>query len=361
MRLAVVCLVACGGDGDPREADFVAAIPDAESLKLVIEDDQPAMPAVVGQASELRSRAITAMAALNGLVTATDQRIRGVLRDSAAVGITLDGLACRRFEADASGIHWQIPVCRVDADSRVYTWEVLGRPVTSNNDLEYRLVFAGQATLLGDGERSGTAGWNLDALGQLTGADVAGAAGLGFRVVGNARQIVLALDAARAPGATAQTGMFRYVQIGGRGGSFSFVGPADVIANDAGNPVLGQDAVAELARVAVAWKFTEGARLHAIACGGTAAADGDAFPCVQIAQCWTPTGPNAVTFEELAPSATDPSSVPAWPTPACTDPSPGSVDQPVSEADETVPADDADTGAPSVDEPGAIPEETEEG
>jgi hypothetical protein len=205
----------------------------------------------------------------------------------------------------------------------------------------------------------------LDNLSALTqNENVGGRVGIGFRVAGRARQFTMALDGAYGPLSDPEdgghTGVYRFRQVMGVGGSFSHVGQGEFVRrNNEDELVLGVDGLIERGRAAITWRRGLGARSHAIVCGGTVADDDDNRDCARVVQCWSTENSSDTTYELIeqidgAPSAPD------WDEVACPE-GPTSVDSVPAEADEEVPADDADTGAPAAEEPAADPLEDEEG
>jgi hypothetical protein len=193
-------------------------------------------------------------------------------------------------------------------------------------------------------------GYNFDNLATLTGAAVSGQMGLGYRVAGGVRQLVMALDGVSGPESDqVWSGVFRYTQISGDGGEFSFVTQADLVApGAAGGFERGTDGIQETARISVAWQREQGARTVGLMCGGTTG-EGE---CMRLVQCWSGSDA-AVAYEEVG---RDDGSDIAWEETSCADPP--IEPEPVSDSVLTVPNTDSDTGAPA-DEPTPMPEEGE--
>jgi hypothetical protein len=249
------------------------------------------------------------------------------------------------WEAPAEGVSWQLVSCLVDARRDRYGFVLRGRPVGSTDEAAWRVVFAGEGVRLPDfgGARrgAGRVGYNFDHLAELTGDDVGGQIGIGYRIAGRARQLVLGLRDVHGEGdSSATTALFRFNHVLGRGGRFAFLAGGDWLMRDENDALVeGQDGIDELARIAMAWNDEGAARTLAIVCGGSVGEG----TCVYVAQCWTAAG-------EATHGAVQ-GDGPVWNETEC----PAvQVDPP--EEEELGDAED-EAGAPIVDEPPPSPEE----
>jgi hypothetical protein len=316
----------------------------------------------MGEPSEFRAQLSDVFEELNDLLGYSHDQIRDVFGDTEPETITVGNLGCRVYEADGELNHWKAEICRLDGVLREYSWEVVGRPLASTSDDDYLPVFAGRAIILGDNLRRGKLGWHLDNLSTLRDDDsIGGRVGIGFRVFGRARQFTMSLDAAYGPSSNPEdgghSGIYRYRQVRGEGGSFSHVGEGEFVRrNNDDELVLGVDGLIERGRAAITWRRGVGARSHAIVCGGTVADDDDNRDCARVVQCWSTA--NAETTFELIEQIDGTPSAPDWDEVACPE-GPTSVDEVPAESDEDVPADDAETNAPAADEPATDPLEAE--
>lgn len=337
---------ACGGADETESSDpWAAAIPTAQMLSLSADGSGDASQQALGaDANDLAAHARSVMARLDDLRNGTHQAIERLVTATVPTEVSRGATTCKVWETDAQNLHWQLISCLNDRRTDRYAFVLRGRPASSTADGDYLPVFAGAGRSLEryDGQRrgAGMVGYNFDNVATLTGADVSGRLGIGYRAAGRARQLVLGLDAVTGPQATeAVTGLYRFEQILGVGGRFVFATHDDFLTRDGNDELIsGEDGVAELGRVAMAWNPAGAARTLAIACGGTVGEG----TCVHVAQCWTASGENTHSDVSTGEAVT-------WNESAC----PG-VEVGAPEGDEAPPASGGDAGAPQVGEPGPI-------
>ncbi|WP_373046287.1 hypothetical protein [Vulgatibacter sp.] len=347
--LLLVGAAACGADAsdDVLAADpFTAAIPGEQMLALAAAEDGSVTQGLGADANDVASLGRATMRRLDDLRGDTHAAIRRLVAGATPTEITRGNLTCRVWEADATQLHWQLVSCRVDARRDRYGFVLRGRPLASTAEADDLPVFAGEGARLPDfdGARrgAGRVGYNFDHLATLTGVDAGGQLGLGYRVAGRARQLLLGLRDVHGPDATeATTALFRFGQVLGVGGRFVFLAGDDFLTRDAGDELVqGQDGIDELARVAMAWNAAGAARTLATACGGTVG-EGS---CVHVAQCWTAGGD--ATHAEVSVDA------PVWNETAC----PALTVEEVP-GDEAPGSENDESGAPVIEEPAPSDEE----
>lgn len=294
LLLATLALAgACGAAEEEGPDDpWAAAIPSADMLALESTGGEDATDLPDGTANEAAALARDVMEGLDRLRRDTHDALARLVAAVRPTEIRRGGTTCRVWEADDGSVRWQLVSCLVDARRDRYGWLLRGRPSGSTGEADYLPVFAGEGVALpawnGARRGAGRAGYNFDHLAQLTGVDAGGQLGIGYRVAGDTRRLVLGLRDLHGPGATeAQTALFHFLHVAGTGGRFVFAAGGDFVTRDADDHlVAGQDGIEELGRVALAWRSTGEARTLATVCGGTVGEGA----CVWVSQCWTAAG-----------------------------------------------------------------------
>lgn len=347
-RLLLTCILgigtaACGaeiGADVLAQDDYTAAIPSEQMLALTTEANASAEAQAGADANGVAAMGRDVMQGIDQLRADTHASLRALVASTTPTEITRGDATCKVWAQTGDGVNWQLVSCRVDARADRYAFVLRGRAESSTSESDFLPVFAGEGRRLPDfaGERrgAGRVGYNFDHLSVLTGVEAGGQLGLGYRAAGRVRQLVLGLRDVHGPDdEESTTALFRYDHRVGVGGRFAFVTGADFIARDTLNELVsGEDGVAELARVAMAWNEGGEARTLVTACGGTLGQG----VCVRIAQCWSADG--ATTYGEVALNE------PTWSEAACP-----AVDFGDAAADDQVPASEDEAGAPVVDEP----------
>lgn len=370
--IGVMCSVAllafAPGCGEEEEATpegaasgdaYASAIPSGEMLSLTTDGDVTAQgltleQGVEGEASPIHAESQRVRDALDRLRAATSARIDEVVAGGVAEEVTIGRLSCKKWEKEGERAHWRLQVCQVDARAERFSFVLQGRALDAGED-GYMPVFAGQGVRLPevDGRRRGVGqlGYNFDNYATLTGESFSGKLGIGYRAAGRVRQLHLGLKDVQGPGMEeAHTGRFAFRHLLGKGGSFRFAAPLDLVALDGeGAPTRGADGTDERVRAGVVWTREGRARSAASICGGTLGER-----CVHAASCWERTG--VVSFEEESGELV----TPTWDEAACPAPAelPEEITEPPSEEETGLPAGtEGETGAPMMDEPAASAQE----
>jgi len=357
----VLALGIAGCDQGAGEDDlYLGGVPDAEMLSMGFDESESlsaalesTSAALVGEPSAFHARAEALMAGWNELVAETHAHLDRLKDAVTPVEVTQGAATCRRWEADGPKARWRFTSCVKERVRKRVAFVLEGRALDATGDAAWLPVLAGEGARLdpfeGVRRAHGHVGYQFDHLAELTGADVGGRLGVGFRIAGRARQIVAALDGLTGPeSAEAASGVYRFQRVVGVGGRFTFVDHGDYLTRDAaGHLIAGDDGQAEAVRAAIAWKAGGHARTALAACGGTVGQGA----CARLVQCWD--AANEVTHEG---SFLESTAALEWEPATCPLP-PFEVEIP-SAGDETPPPlDEPETGAPSVDEPDPLPEE----
>lgn len=357
LNLAVTACVPGGevsGDVNGETGDaFVDAIPTAQMLSLSTDEGTVSQGLTVeqgltGEPSEIRAHAERVREGLNRLRAETHARIDRIVGEGEMTELTLERATCKRWDLDGEQSHWQLTSCkaeaRQDGGAIGHRFVLRGKPLGADDDA-YLPVFAGRGAKLPaeDGQRrgAGQVGYNFDHIATLTGADVAGKLGIGYRAGGRARQLNMGMKDLQGPNMEkAHTGRYQFKHAVGRGGQFRFMTGADLVTLDeAGEPARGQDGVDERLRAGIVWNGQGRARTAAAICGGTLGER-----CIHRHQCWERGG--EVAFEDESSDAAGPS----WEPTACGQ-MPEDLDAAPGEDEVTLPEGDDDLGAPSMEEP----------
>jgi len=354
--LASMALGGCGrGDGGD---EYTEAIPDPEMLSLAIEEGGSvssglSVEGALSSPEGIRDGASATADWVDRLVETTHDSLGWVVTHGVVTDFRNGLQPCRSWEASTDRAQWRLVGCVKDRVTRLVGFALVGRPAGSTAEKDWAAVLAGEARALPrfDGKRrgAGVIGYNFDHYAALTGAQVSGRLGMGYRAAGRARQIVLGLDGVEGRDSTQPlTGVFRYTHVVGLGGRFAFTRYGDFLATDpASGIVMGQDGVNELGRAVLGWRTDGRARTVLAACGGTLGAG----QCRRIAQCWTTD--SQIGFQRMFEDSTPI----AWDEAQCADLAVDLGEPPAP--DEVAPpeATDPETGAPAVEPPAAIPGE----
>lgn len=363
--LVAILLVGCMGNGgrspaepvSSEDADYKNAMPDDEMLTLTLDDnviesaltlttmEQP----LEGETAEFREQAAEVVEDFNELLSYAHDEISQIMETSEWSRVEVGTLVCHEWEADGTLAHWRIRSCRVSASARSYAVYADGRSLDSTSDSDYLPLFAGSVRIFpGQRRGAGSMGYNFDNYATLTGRPVGGTLGVGYHVDGYGRQLVLGMNGVSGPETVnPHTGMFRYAQVIGIGGSFSFISHGDFLTRDSesGAIELGSDGTNEVGRIAMGWMTGTGARTAVAACDGTVGDDS----CVHMIQCWEVNG--FATYEEIAEGSAEP----VFSDTEC--PASYWIPEVPEEADEEIPEGTLEeTGAPVIEEPEAIEE-----
>ena len=358
-----VGLAGCAGEADtpdvvpgtdltaPVEDDFVEAIPNEDMLTLTLaEEGQTSQALTIEQElgpnpSRIHGEAVEIVQGVNHLLHDTHGTIERIIQNSEPVQVRRGRRVCRIWEADGPNNHWLLASCRVNARARHYAVALAGRPLASDNDADYKLVFAADSHVLPrhEGRRRGMgrAGYNFDNLNELLGGGPTGKVGIGYRAAGRARQLNIALAEFQPENAEqALSALYRFSHVRGLGGDLRFNVYADFLTLDQANNLIdGQDGLDEFGRTRLTWHRSGAARVAVAVCGGTVGVGA----CIAIRQCYQANG--AITFEEI----TDPEADPAWEPASC--PDLGDNDMPQDDDMEEPGEDENGMPAPPVPEP----------
>ena len=366
IALAAVLMVGCVGNGgrSPAEptnnddADYKSAYPDDEMLSLTLDDSATdgaltlttVEQEITGETAEFREQAAEVVEDLNELLGYAHNEISQIMETSEWSRVEVNNLVCHQWEADGTVAHWRIRSCRISLSARSYALYADGRPLDSASDSDYLPLLAGSVRIFSGQRRgAGTMGYNFDNYATLTGHPVGGTMGVGYHVDAYGRQFVLGMNGVFGPETVnPHIGMFRYAQVIGTGGSFSFITRGDFLTRDieSGAIELGSDGTDELGRIAMGWLTGTGARTAVAACDGTVGDDS----CIHMVQCWEVNG--LATYEEIAEGSAEP----IFSDTEC--PASYWIPEIPEESDEVIPeATLEETGAPVVDEPEAIEEQ----
>jgi hypothetical protein len=283
------CDKASGGATD----DYEGAVPDQAMLALSFDDAETAGGALKQDDATLpafpyRATAQKVMDGLNALVADTHAALEQLKAAVAPVEVTKGAITCKTWAADGPKAHWSFTSCLKDKGAKKFGFVLLGRPLTSTSDDDYLVVMAGEGKAMpawnGKKRGIGRVGYNFDNLASLTGESVGGRLGITYRAVGIVRALNLGLDEVVGPNATeAQSGLYRFRLLVGKGGRFSWVDHDDYLTRDGENALAaGEDGLAEWVRVAAGWRTDGAARTVRAACGGTVGEN----QCVRVAECW---------------------------------------------------------------------------
>ncbi len=356
-------LAACGGEAaeeptpTPQEGDdeYADAIPDADMLSLGGGSSGQGLSSAeqgLADPSGFKGVADGIMTGLNGLLHDTHRGLRDFALAAPHVDVTIEGKDCRVWQAAWDGVEWRLASCVEERVRRKYAFLLAGRPEGSTSEDDFLLVFAGRGAVLPKFEArkrgAGEIGYDFDNLATLTGeAGLRGKMAVGYRAAGRARQLVVAMDGVQGEGDAQPTrAVFRFVDLYGRGGKFSWITDNDFLTRDAAGEVVdGQDGVNEFGRAAISWNGDGAARTVVLACGGTL---GEA--CFRIAQCWTKDAADA-TFTE---ASLDPNAEPSWSAASCGE---VVIAPEIPDEVDAEPPPAGENGTPDAIEPDAIPEE----
>lgn len=324
--------------------EYAEAIPDQEMLALSLEDDGQAQgqqalrveQGLEGQSdySRLREHTVEVLTNINNLRKNTHETLRTLVDHAEASAVFTDGdKTCRRWVTDGPRNRWELSSCKVDARAKKFAFTLRGRPLAADDEA-YLPVFAGEAIAAPRYQRArrgrGVVAYDFDNIATLTGEVIEGKLVVAYRANGPTRQLNIGLKEVAGDGNQPYSALFRFNHIVGRGGSFHYLTSHDFLThNDLGEIVEGSDGLDEHARAAVAWTVGGAGRTAHVVCGGTL---GEA--CYRVYQCWTTDG--EVSWEEIL----DGDGRPNWERTSCAD-VPFDVDQPMSEDDMSMPADDA--------------------
>jgi hypothetical protein len=287
--LAALTLAGCGTAEDSSldsGEDFLEAVPEGVELELSFDDaaTDEAPEDLPDGAPRIRRLTVDVFHEVNGLIRRTRGHIREALDGVEPETFEEGKLECKRWETDGAEAHWRFTSCVRDAKNRHYAFRLEGRPLDGG---DFATVFAGEgkAAARFDGKKRGhgTVLYDLDQLHALTGEGPTGKIGIGYRAVGRVRQLALGLrDVTSGEDAVGLSARYRYRQIAGIGGHVRLLAHGDVVTETSGSLALGEDGVAEWARVNLGWRRDVGARAAVAVCGGTVG-EGE---CVQLKQCW---------------------------------------------------------------------------
>ena len=351
----IACVPADDGSTTDTSSDtYASSLPTSEMLSLSSDDASGTVSQglstseqALGDPSEIRKVAQDLREGLNELRAETHERISFIVDNGTSQEVTLNNLECKQWELDGPNNHWKLSACKLDRRAERFGWALSGKPLGAEDDA-YLVVFAGKGVKLDahEGRRrgAGQVGYNFDNVAALTGREVSGKLGIGYRAAGPARGMNIGMKDLVGPGMdTPHNALFQFRHVRGEGGMFRFATGADVATTDANGEIeRGQDGTREFVRAGVAWNGEGRARTAAAVCGGTLG-EGN---CVYRHQCWEKDG--SVGFDE----ETNQPVAPEWEASSCA-PVPEDIDAPSEDGVEPAAA-DGKNGAPAVEEPPAF-------
>jgi hypothetical protein len=344
--------VACGGSDNNDDSDATAAVPSADMLSLQVDSSGSAQ-ALAPTPSQIDAAAQELTGDIEDAINTVQDRIDN-LRDSATKKTTAIGRSeCIEWDATADSVSYRLRSCDHNGARDYFIFTLEGRAAASTSDGDYLTLAAGHGSKLpsfDNGRRGhGVIGFDFDNWRTLHGSGPQGKIAVGYRAAGRARTLNVAFDKFALADKTPHSALLRYHRVIDLGGRITFATVADIIEpNGSGGFEVGQDGLAEFARVALAWAQGRGARVSAIACGGSV---GAATDCVREVECFSQV--SAVTFEDIKSGNVsadfNEAQCPAVSQAPGDPPSAGDVTA-SADSDSTVPGPDVDEPAASSDE-----------